>query len=107
MARSFAITTAAPAVRLSASRRAEARFTVTNALGRPVRLRALVEPEGQTRPEWLRLAGDAEQDLGPDGTLQLAVQAVVPPDAPAGRYAFHLVVVDVVNPDEVYAAGPP
>jgi hypothetical protein len=106
MVRSFAITTPSPSLRLKVPGQGEHAFTVTNALGRPVRVRAQVVPEGQTRGEWLDIAESTERDLPPDGTLQFTVKVALPPAAPEGQYAFHLVVVDVANPDEMFSTGP-
>jgi hypothetical protein len=106
MVRSFAITTPSPSLRLKVPGQGEHSFTVTNALGRPVRVRAQVVPEGQTRGEWLDIAEADERDLPPDGTLQFTVKVAPPPAAPEGQYAFHLVVVDVANPDERFSTGP-
>jgi hypothetical protein len=68
MVRSFAITTPSPSLQLKAPGQGEHSFTVTNALGRPVRVRAQVVPEGQTQGEWLDIAEADERDLPPDGT---------------------------------------
>ncbi|MFL5352462.1 LamG-like jellyroll fold domain-containing protein [Archangium sp.] len=106
MRRGFAITTSTPSVRLSGAGRAEVTFTVTNALGRPVRARALLEPEGAARPEWLSLAGDLERDFPSDGTHQFTVRINVPPGSPEGTYAFRLSAVSVENPDEDFTTGP-
>ncbi|MFL5347798.1 MAG: LamG-like jellyroll fold domain-containing protein [Hyalangium sp.] len=106
MPRSFAITTSAPSVELNGSGQGEFTFTVSNALGRPVRVRAVIEPEGQLQRGWLALAGEPERDLAPDGTQSFTVKVSTPPGAPAGSQAFHLVVVNVANPDEEFAAGP-
>jgi hypothetical protein len=106
MPRSFAITTSAPSLELNRSGQGEFIFTVSNALGRPVRTRAVLEPEGQLQRGWLMISGEAERELAPDGTHSFAVKVSAPPGAPEGSYSFHLVVVDVDNPDEVFAIGP-
>jgi hypothetical protein len=106
MRRGFAITTSTPSVRLSGAGQVEVTFTVTNALGRPVRARALLEPEGAARPEWVSLAGDIERDFPSDGTHQFTVRVAVPPGTPEGSYAFRLSAVSVENPDEDFTTGP-
>jgi hypothetical protein len=106
MPRSFAITTSAPSVQLDGSGRGELTFTVSNVLGRPVRVRAVLEPEHPLPRGWLALTGEAERELAPDGTQTFAVRLVAPPDAPEGSYAFRLTVVNVDNPDEEFATGP-
>lgn len=106
MFRVFAITTSTPSIRLNGMGQGELTFTVSNALGRPVRGRAVVEPEGATPKEWLTLEGEPERDFPPDGTHQYTVKVNVPSGTPQGQHAFHLSVVNVANPDEEFAVGP-
>jgi hypothetical protein len=106
MFRVFAITTSTPSIRLNAAGQGELTFTVSNALGRPVRGRAVVELEGATPREWLTLEGEPERDFPPDGTHQYTVKVNVPPGTPQGQHAFHLSVVNVANPDEEFTVGP-
>lgn len=106
MFRVFAITTSTPSVRLNAAGQGELTFTVSNALGKPVRGRAVVEPEGATPREWLTLGGESERDFPTDGTHQYSVKVNVPPGTPQGQHAFHLSVVNVANPDEEFTVGP-
>jgi hypothetical protein len=106
MVRSFAITTATSSLRLDGAGKGESTFTITNAVGRPVRARVLLEPEGVARQEWLSLVGDAERDFAPDGTHQYLVRVAVPPGTPEGSYAFHLSAVSTDNPDEEFSIGP-
>ncbi|HLL00799.1 MAG TPA: LamG domain-containing protein [Myxococcaceae bacterium] len=106
MPRSFAITTSEPSLQLSPAGRAELTFTVSNTLGQPVRVRTVVEPEGQASRDWFTLVGDAERDLAPDGTQSYSVKLSVPPGTPEGQHAFHLLVANVANPDEQFAIGP-
>lgn len=106
MVRSFAITTATSSLRLDGAGQGESTFTITNAVGRPVRARVLLEPEGSARKEWLSLVGDAERDFAPDGTHQYLVRVAVPPGTPEGSHAFHLSAVSTENPDEEFSIGP-
>lgn len=106
MPRSFAITSSTPSTVLSSAGQAEFIFTVSNALGRPARVRAVLEPQSPLQRGWLNVVGDAERDLAPDGTQSYVVKVSVPPGTPAGAYSFHLVVVNVANPDEEFAIGP-
>lgn len=106
MPRSFAITTSAPSLQLDGSGRGDFAFTVSNTLGRPVRVRAQLEPEGVLPRGWLALVGDAERELAPDGTESYRVKLSVPPGTDEGRYSFRLIVADVANPDEEFAIGP-
>jgi len=106
MPRSFAITTSTSSLPLNGSGQGEFTFTVSNALGRPVRIRAVIEPEGQLQRGWLALMGEPERELAPDGTQTFSVKVATPQGVPEGAYAFHLVVVDVANPDEAFTLGP-
>ncbi len=106
MPRSFAITTSAPLVQLNGAGQGEVTFTVSNAVGRPLRARVVLEPEGALTPGWLALVGEPERELAPDGTQSYSVKLAAPPSAAEGSYAFHLVVVNVANPDEEFAVGP-
>jgi hypothetical protein len=106
MPRSFAITTSAPSVQLDGSGQGELVFTVLNTLGRPVRVWAVIEPEGQLPRGWLSLIGEPERELAPDGTQSYGVKILAPPGAPQGSYSFRLIVVNVENPNEEFAVGP-
>jgi hypothetical protein len=106
MPRSFAITTSEPSLQLSPAGRGELTFTVSNTLGQPVRVRTVIEPEGQAPRDWFTLMGDTERDLAPDGTQSYSVKLAVPPGTPEGQHAFHLLVANVANPDEQFAIGP-
>lgn len=104
--RSFSITTPVPSIRMDASRQGTCAFAVTNALERPMRGRATLQPMGATKPEWLSLTGPDERAFAAGETHQFSVKLALPPEAPAGSYPFQLVVVNVDNPDEDYTAGP-
>jgi hypothetical protein len=106
MPRAFDITAVTDSIRLGPTGQGEVAFTVSNALRAPVRARASVVPGPGAKAEWFTIQGDAERDFAPDSTQQLTVQVRVPPGTPSGRLTFHVLVVDVVNPDERYADGP-
>lgn len=106
MPRAFDITPATPTIKLSPAGEGEFSFTVSNALKRPVRARALAQPEGQTQAEWLGIGGASERDFAADGTQQFTVRLKVPAGTPPGSYGLHLLVSTVTNPDEEYATGP-
>jgi len=75
MAKSFAITTTATdALKADAKGHAEAVFTVTNATARPVRGMARAKPLGDTKREWLSIAGETERDFGGGATEQFTVK---------------------------------
>lgn len=106
MPRAFDITSATDSVTLDASGHGVLAFTVSNALRTQVRARATVFADGDARPEWMTVEGGPEREFAPDGTQQFTVRFHVPPGTAPGRRTFHLVVVDVTNPDERYAQGP-
>ncbi|MCP3141703.1 COG1470 family protein [Pyxidicoccus xibeiensis] len=106
MPRAFDITAVTDSIRLDASGRGEMAFTVSNALRAAVRARVSVVPGPGAKAEWFTLQGGEERDFAPDGTQQLTVQVRTPPGTPPGRLSFHLLVVDVTDPDERYAEGP-
>ncbi|NTX11836.1 hypothetical protein FJV41_35315 [Myxococcus llanfairpwllgwyngyllgogerychwyrndrobwllllantysiliogogogochensis] len=106
MPRAFDITAVTDTVRLNATGQGEVAYTVSNALRAPVRARASIVPGPGAKAEWATISGGDERDFAPDGTQQLSVQLRVPPGTPPGRFTFHLLVVDVTNPDERYAEGP-
>lgn len=84
----------------------ETTFTVTNTGARGVIVRAALEPLGGTERAWLSLQGEAQRDFAPNATHAFTVRVAPPPDAPAGRHAFRLNVVDVHHPDEGEVEGP-
>jgi len=103
----FHITPGVPSLSLSPSRRGQFSFTVTNNLGRAVRIQASVRPDGATEAKWLSIEGAAEQDLGPTETQTFIVQVQVPDGVPAGEQRFRLLVASVARPDDEYDASPP
>ncbi|MDZ7800550.1 MAG: FG-GAP repeat protein [Trueperaceae bacterium] len=84
----------------------ETTFTVTNTGARRVTARAALEPLGGAEPGWLSLRGEAQHDFAPNATHAFTVRVAPPPDAPAGRHAFRLNVVDVHHSDEGEVEGP-
>jgi hypothetical protein len=106
MPRAFDITAVTDSIRLNPAGQGEVAFTVSNALRAAVRARASVVPGPGAKAEWFTIDGEAERDFPPDGTQQLSVKVRVPPGTPPGRLTFHVLVVDVLNPDESYAEGP-
>ncbi|MCY1019937.1 hypothetical protein [Pyxidicoccus sp. MSG2] len=106
MPRAFDITAVTDSIRLNSAGQGEVAFTVSNALRAAVRARASVVPGPGAKAEWFTIDGEAERDFPPDGTQQLSVKVRVPPGTPPGRLTFHVLVVDVLNPDESYAEGP-
>jgi hypothetical protein len=106
MANSFAITTLSNIVSLRDDRTGEVTFTVSNALGRPIRGRARIVPDDPATAPWISLVGEAEYLLGTAATQRFSVRIEAPPTAPAGNVRFRLDMIDVANPDENYAQGP-
>jgi hypothetical protein len=105
MAKSFTImTTATDALRADAKGHAEAVYTVTNTTARPVRGLTRAKPLGDTKREWLSIAGETERDFGSGSTEQFTVKFDAP-GAPAGKYPFRLDIATGLNPDEDFAEG--
>ena len=106
MAKSFTITTTATEnLKADAKGHGQALFTVTNATPRPVRGMARPKGLGDTKREWLSIAGDSDRDFGGGGTEQFTVYFDAP-GAPAGKYPFRLDVASMSNPDEDSTEGP-
>jgi hypothetical protein len=91
---------------LDANRQGEATFTVFNGSGRPLRGQARLKAEDPSATGWLSLVGEAERDFDIAAAQQITVRIQVPPNAPTGSYPFHLDMVGVENPDELYTEGP-
>lgn len=106
MASPFSITTATNTVILNDKRQGQATFTVTNLMGRLLRGRAQLVSQDPAAAKWLSIAGAAERDFAIAGTEQYAVEIAVPATAAAGSYSFHLDMVGVENPDELFTKGP-
>ena len=106
MNRIFAITAASERVTVGGDGRGEITFTVTNSSARPLRGQLRVRPLGQTKGEWLSVAGETERVLSPNATQQVVVNVATPPEAPAGKYQFRLDAVSVINPDGDFTEGP-
>ncbi len=106
MANIFAITTANDTIKLNADRHGEAVFTVTDTIARPLRGLVKLKPLGDTKQQWLKLAGESERDFAAGGTQQFNVMLDVPANTPPGKYGFRLDVVSTVNPDEHFTEGP-
>jgi hypothetical protein len=105
MAKSFSITTPTDALKADAKGHAQAVFTVTNATARPVRGMARARALGDTKREWLSVAGETERDFGGGTTEQFTVNFDAA-GAPAGKYPFRLDVSSALNPDEDFTEGP-
>jgi hypothetical protein len=111
MAKSFTVTTTAvDTLRADAGGRAEAVFAVTNVSGRPIRGMAKVKALGDTKKEWLSLAGETERDFAAGATQQFtanfAATGTGAGGAPAGKYPFRFDAVSSMNPDEDFTEGP-
>ncbi len=123
MAKSFAVTTTATdTLKGDAKGHAEALFTVTNTTPRPIRGIVKAKALGDTKQEWLSIAGDTERDFAAGATQQFTVGfdaagAAQPPpatpsaaragsSAPAGKYPFRLDVASARNKDEDFTEGP-
>lgn len=106
MTKSFTLTTSATEIiKPDVKGHAQAVFTVTNASRRPVRGLASPKGLGDTKREWLSIAGDSEHDFGGGTTEQFTVNFDAA-NAPAGKYPFRLNVASFSNPDEDFTEGP-
>jgi len=105
MPRLFSVTTATDTLHLDRKRQGEAAFTVTNASGRPLRGRALLQSEDPAAEGWLSLDGEPERNFPIASTEQFNVRINVPPEARAGSYPFRLDMVNVKRTDEDYSRG--
>jgi hypothetical protein len=107
MAEAFAITTqTSDEMRLDRGR-GEVKFQATNRLGRSVRARIGVEPDGDqgARSDWL-IVDRAEHAFAPGGAAVVTVQVAVPAGTPAGRYPFRLVVAAADQDGEQSRSAP-
>lgn len=105
MARSFTIETTTDTLKANAKEPANAAFIVTNGTPRPVRGLAMVKALGDTKREWLSIAGETERDFGGGAKERFAVN-FDSANAPAGRYQFRLDVASALSPDEDFTEGP-
>jgi len=108
MSSAFAILPASTSIELDAAGNGSASFTVTNQLGRPVRVRVDVTPAGAVPAPagWLTPPVEAERDLATDGAEQFKVLVAVPAKSPAAAYTFRLDAVSTELPDEEWAHSP-
>jgi hypothetical protein len=104
----FAILPASTSIELDPTRGGSASFTVTNQLGRPVRVRVEVTPAGDkpAPKEWLTPPAEPERDLATDGSEQFKVLVAVPDKVAGGTYTFRLDAVSTELPDEEWAHSP-
>ena len=107
MARSFTIETTTDTLKADAKGPPKAAaFTVINMTSRPVRGLATVKALGDTKREWLSIAGEIERDFGGGAKEHFTVNFDTA-SAPAGRYRFRLDVASALNPEEDFTEGPP
>lgn len=106
MPSAFSITTTTNAITLDADRGALVVFTVSNQLGRSVRVRTSVSPFAPTPPDWFKIEGVAERLFPPGGAEAFNVRIGAPPTAPPGQNAFRLDAVSADRPDDEWAHGP-
>ena len=107
MANSFAITPlATEPLRLDQSGKAIAVFTVTNTTSKPLRGLAKAKALGNTKQEWLSIAGETERDFPAGGTQQFTVNfnpsmgSVTNTPLASGKYEFRLNVASSADSDE-------
>jgi eukaryotic-like serine/threonine-protein kinase len=105
VARSFTIETTTDSLKADAKEPAKVAFTVINVASRPVRALATVKPLGDTKREWLSIAGETERDIG-RGDKERFTVIFNTAGAPAGTYQFRLDVASAVAPEEDFTNGP-
>ncbi len=101
----FAITAAAPSVRLGADRTGSATFTVANTAGQAVRGEARVWTEQPEARSWMSVEEPAERDFLPGGAHQFTVRFTPPATVAPGSYAFRLDLISRERPDDESAMG--
>lgn len=106
MPSAFSITTTTNAIILDVDRRGLVVFTVSNQLGRSVRVRTSVSAFAPTPPDWFKIEGEAERLFPPGGSEAFNVRISAPPTAPVGQNAFRLDAVSADRPDDEWAHGP-
>lgn len=106
MPSAFSITTGTNAITLDADRRALVVFTVSNQLGRSVRVRTSVSPFAPAPADWFRIEGEHERLFPPGGAEAFNVLIAAPATAPPGQNAFRLDAVSADRPDDEWAHGP-
>jgi hypothetical protein len=106
MASAYSITTTTNAITLDAERKALVVFTVSNQLGRSVRVRTSVSPFEPTPAGWFTIEGESERLFPPGGSDAFTVRIAAPPDARPGQNAFRLDAVSADRPDDEWAHGP-
>jgi hypothetical protein len=104
--RPFTITGTTQRASLGADGRGEMLFNVANAGNAPDRALARVVPLGNTRTEWMQIAGEAEREFQPNGTHQYSVALAVPAGTPPGPYTFRFDIASARKTGEEYVEGP-
>ena len=115
MTNSFAVTSlATEPLKLDRSGKATVVFTVTNTTSKPLRGLAKVKALGNTKQEWLSIAGETERDFPAGGTQQFAVDfnssapsAATASPLQSGKYEFRLNVASSANSDEDFTESSP
>ena len=82
-----------------------ATFSVTNNATQPLAGRFSVVTQGDAKPQWVEVMGDAQRTFAPSETQQVSVSVSVPAAAPPGDYTCRLRVVNVNDPDNDYTDG--
>jgi hypothetical protein len=81
-------------------------FAVNNGAGEIIDGKLSVLPDGQAKPEWFTIDGDAQRDFGTSGSETVKVNVSVPADVAQGDYSFRLQVAAVTDPDNEFARSP-
>jgi hypothetical protein len=84
-------------------RKGQATFTVTNATGRPVRVRGSVSGTDPVTPGWFTLTPSVEQDCVIGGTVQYTVDVLVPDAIAPATYPVKFTTAAEDRPEEDYS----
>jgi beta-lactam-binding protein with PASTA domain len=94
-------------VRLTAQGRGEFAFTVTNMSGKAITARARITAKDPSQLSWYKIQDDPQRNYpGVKGVEKFTVQIAAPATAAPGTYSFHLDVISIENPDELFTIGP-
>lgn len=70
-------------------------FTVTNVHAEAISISTRITGELDIRSEWFETAAGSERSLGPHATVQLLIEAHLPPQVAVGEYRLRLEVTDL------------
>ncbi len=90
----------------SGPRSGTAQFTVNNTSDSTMNAQLSIGVQGDSKPEWFSIDGDAERRLVASKSETVNVRIAIPATAAAGIYPFRLRVAAVNDPDNDFVDGP-